>query len=300
MLYLVTGGAGFIGHHLVERLLRDGHQVRVLDNLSTGKRERIPQGAEFFELDFTKLDEIRPAFVGVDGVFHVGALPRILFSIEYPIESFQANTFGTLNVLVAARDAGVKRVVYSGSSSAYGNTETLPNRPDMPANPMNPYALQKYNSELLIKQFSDIYGLETVILRYFNVYGPGMADSGSYVTVISVFARQRKAGEPLTIHGDGEQSRDFTYVYDAVDANVRAMESDSVGHGEVLNVGGGRNFTVNYIASIFGGSVERKEGRKAEARHTLSDISKTKELLGWEPSVRFEDGLRETIKWFGL
>ncbi len=274
--------------------------MRVLDNLSTGKRERIPQDAEFFELDFTKLDEIRPAFVGVDGVFHVGALPRISFSIDHPIESFQANTFGTLNVLVAARDAGVERVVYSGSSSAYGNSEELPNRPDMQANPMNPYALQKYNSELLFKQFSDIYGLETVVLRYFNVYGPGMADSGSYVTVISVFARQRKAGELLTIHGDGEQSRDFTYVSDAVDANVRAMTSDRVGHGEILNVGSGNNYTVNYIASAFGGPTIFKEGRSAEARHTRADVSKTKELLDWEPNVSFENGLRETIKWFGL
>jgi len=295
--YLVTGGAGFIGSHLVEGLLREGHRVRVLDNLSTGKRERVHPDAEFAFADFTNLAEIRPLFDGVDGVFHVGALPRVPFSIDHPIESAQANIFGTLNVLIAARDAGVKRVVYSASSSAYGQQPELPLRPDMCANPLNPYALHKYIGEKNCEMFTRFYGLETVALRYFNVYGPRMADDGAYVTVISVFKRQKKAGEPLTIHGDGEQTRDFTHVFDVVRANMLAMTSDRVGHAEVLNVGAGEQHSVNKIARIFGGPTVSKEGRgPGEARHTRADISRTTELLGWEPTIKFDDGLRQLLK----
>jgi UDP-N-acetylglucosamine/UDP-N-acetyl-alpha-D-glucosaminouronate 4-epimerase len=298
--YLVTGGAGFIGSHLAEALLRDGHRVRVIDNLSTGKRERVPVGAEFILADFTDLEEIRPHFEGVDGVFHVGALPRIPLSIDQPIETMQANVMGTLHVLVAARDAGVKRVVYSASSSAYGAQEELPLRPEMPANPLNPYALHKYIGEKKCEMFSRFYGLETVSLRYFNVYGPRMADEGAYVTVISVFKRQKKAGEPLTIHGDGEQTRDFTHVFDVVRANMLAMASPNVGKGEVVNVGAGERHSINKIAGMFGGPVAYQEGRKGEARHTQADISRTRELLGWEPSITFERGLQQLMKDEGL
>ncbi len=298
--YLVTGGAGFIGSNLVARLLKDGHRVRVLDNLSTGKRVRVPEGAEFVLADFTRLDEIKPHFAGVDGVFHVGALPRIPFSIEHPIEAATANIFGTLNVLVAARDAGVKRVVYSASSSAYGAQPELPLRPDMPVNPLNPYALHKQVGEVFCRHFSFFYGLETVSLRYFNVYGPGMADEGAYVTVISVFKKQKLAGQPLTIHGDGEQTRDFTHVTDVVDANARAMTSSKVGQGEVLNVGSGERHSINKIAKIFGGPVEYQEGRKGEARDSLADISQTRELIGWEPKVKFDEGLRALLKEWGI
>ncbi|MFH1077784.1 MAG: NAD-dependent epimerase/dehydratase family protein [Patescibacteria group bacterium] len=299
-LYLIPGGAGFIGSNLAEALLKAGHRVRILDNFSTGKRSNVPEGAELFELDFTDLESIRPAFEGVDGVFHVGALPRIPYSIDHPAESAKANIFGTLNVLVAARDAKVKRVVYSASSSAYGSQETLPLHPDMPANPLNPYALHKYVGEKNAEHFSKFYGLETVSLRYFNVYGPRMADEGAYVTVISHFMRQRKAGTPLTIHGDGEQTRDFTHVSDVVRANMLAMASPDVGKGEVMNVGGGNNFSINDIARIVGGSVERQPGRVGEARHTLADITRTKELIGWEPSVAFEEGLREYLRSQGI
>lgn len=298
--YLVTGGAGFIGSNLVSRLLKDGHRVRVIDNLSTGKRERVPAEAEFVLADFSKLDEIKPHFAGLDGVFHVGALPRIPFSVEFPIESAQANIFGTLNVLVTARDAGVKRVVYSASSSAYGNQPTLPLHPDMPADPLNPYALHKYVGEKLCEQFSAYYGLETVSLRYFNVYGPSMADEGAYVTVISVFKRQKLAGESLTIEGDGEQSRDFTHVSDVVDANVRAMASSKVGKGEVLNVGGGDAQSINRIAKIFGGPAVFTPPRPRDVRHTLADISRTRELLGLEPNVKFDEGLRALLKEWGI
>ncbi len=298
--YLVTGGAGFIGSNLVEALLRDGHRVRIIDNLSTGKRERIPAEAEFIQADFTDLASIRPAFEGIDGVFHVGALPRIPLSIDQPIETTQANVMGTLNVLVAARDAKVKRVVYSASSSAYGSQPTLPLSPDMPPNPLNPYALQKYIGEKFCEQFFRFYGLETVALRYFNVYGPRMADEGAYVTVISYFVRQKKAGEPLTIHGDGEQTRDFTHVVDVVRANMLAMQSDKAGHGEVLNVGAGDRHSVNEIARIIGGPSVYLEGRKGEARDTLADITRTTELLGWTPTIRFEQGLKDLLASLGI
>lgn len=299
-LYLVTGGAGFIGSNLVDALIADGHSVRVLDNLSTGKRERLNSKAEFIEKDFTDLESIRSAFENVEGVFHVGALPRIPLSIDQPIETTEVNVIGTLNVLVAARDAKVRRVVYSASSSAYGSQTELPLRPDMPPNPLNPYALQKFIGEKFAEQFNRFYGLETVSLRYFNVYGPRMATEGAYVTVISHFMRQKKAGEPLTIAGDGDQTRDFTHVSDVVHANMLAMSSPNVGHGEVLNVGAGERHSVNEIAQIVGGPVTHIEARKGEARDTLADTSKTKELLGWEPSVKFVDGLRTLLEAEGV
>ena len=298
--YLVTGGAGFIGSNLTDALLAEGHTVRVLDNLSTGKRERIPAAAEFVHADFTNLDEIKGAFEGIDGVFHVGALPRIPFSIDHPIESATANMMGTLSVLVAARDAKVKRVVYSASSSAYGAQPELPLRPDMRPNPLNPYAMHKFVGEMLCEQFSRFYGLETASLRYFNVYGPRMADEGAYVTVISVFMRQFKAGEPLTIAGDGDQTRDFTHVSDIVRANMLAMTSPKVGKGEVMNAGAGERHSVNEIAKMFGGETKLIDARPGEARDTLADISLTTELIGWEPKVKFNDGLRELLKENGI
>jgi len=289
--YLVTGGAGFIGSNLTDALIDAGHKVRIIDNFSTGKREQVNPKAELVEADFTKLEEIKPHFDGIDGVFHVGALPRIPFSIENPIESTQANLNGTLNVLVAAKDAKVKRVVYSASSSAYGDQPELPLHPDMPANPLNPYALQKYVGEKFCEQFFRFYGLETVSLRYFNVYGPRMATEGSYVTVISIFKRQKLAGQPLTIAGDGEQSRDFTHISDVVRANMLAMESPNVGHGEVLNVGAGEQHTVNEIADAFGGERQYIPARKGEARHTRADNTLTRQLIDWQPRVAFVDGL---------
>lgn len=297
MLYLVTGGAGFVGSHLTEALLRDGHRVRVIDNLSTGKRENVPAGAEFIEADFCDAAAIRPAFEGVDGVFHVGALPRVPLSIAQPVETAKTNIMGTLNVLVAARDAKVKRVVYSASSSAYGNQDRLPLTPDMRPNPLNPYALQKYVGELFCQQFAALYGMETVSLRYFNVYGPRMANDGPYVTVIAIFMRQFRAGETLTIDGDGEQTRDFTHVKDVVRANIAAMQSAKVGQGEVLNVGGGQRYSMNFIASKISQNATHRESPrgKGESRDTLADISLTKQLIDWEPAVKFEEGLEELL-----
>jgi nucleoside-diphosphate-sugar epimerase len=298
--YLVTGGAGFIGHHIATRLLAEGHRVRVLDNLSTGKRERIPQGAELVEADMQNLEAIRPAFEGIDGVFHTAALPRVQVSVEDPVGTSEINIMGTLNVLVAARDAKVKRVVYSASSSAYGDQTTLPLHLGLVPHPMSPYGVQKYVGELFCSTFSRLYGIETVSLRYFNVYGPNMADDGAYVTVISIFKQQALANKPLTVTGDGEQTRDFTHVDDVVNANVLAMTSAKVGKGEVVNIGAGDRHSVNEIVKLFGRAPEFIPARPGDPKDTLADISLTRELLGWEPKVKFEDGVNALLKDWGL
>lgn len=298
--YLVTGGAGFIGHHIVKRLLAEGHTVRILDNFSTGKRERLQEGAQLFEADFTNLAAIKSAFEGVDGVFHTGALPRVQVSIDDPATTSLHNILGTVNVLMAARDAKVKRVVYSASSSAYGHQERFPLEPSMKAAPLNPYGVQKYVGELFCENFARLFGMETVSLRYFNVYGPQMADDGAYVTVISVFKQQALRNEPLTIQGDGEQTRDFTHVKDVVDANIRAMQSPKVGKGEVLNIGAGEDHSVNEVAKMFGRPTKNIPARMGDPRRTLADTSLTKELIGWEPTVKFEEGVKALLKEWGL
>ncbi len=298
--YLVTGGAGFIGSHIVKRLLKDGHKVRILDNFSTGRRDRVPKEAELVEADFTNLEAIRAAFVGIDGVFHVGALPRVQVSMDDPVMTSLHNIMGTVNVLQAAREAKVKRVVYSASSSAYGDQLVFPERPDMLPKPLNPYGVQKYVGELFCENFARLFGLGTVSLRYFNVYGPDMADDGAYVTVISIFKNQALAGQPLTIHGDGNQSRDFTHVFDVVEANILAMQSPNVGKGDVLNIGAGEDHSVNEIAAMFNRPLEHVPARQGDPRRTLADISQTKALLGWEPKVKFADGVDELLKMWGL
>jgi len=298
--YLVTGGAGFIGSNLTDELIRQGHTVRIIDIFVTGKRENVNPKAELFEVDFTDLDAIRPAFIGVDGVFHMGARPSVPYSVEHPIESTQTNILGTLNVLVAARDAKVKRVVYSASSSAYGIQPQLPQRPDMTSNPLSPYAIQKYVGELYCRQFAQLYGLETVSLRYFNVYGPRMNDTGAYVAVFALFLRQYRAGEPLLVFGDGEQTRDFTHVSDVVAANIAAMQSPKVGKGEVLNAGAGGNTTINDIVKMFGHPATHMDARPGDVPRSQADISKTMELLDWKPKVAFRDGLAQWLRSQGI
>ncbi|MDD5342140.1 MAG: NAD-dependent epimerase/dehydratase family protein [Patescibacteria group bacterium] len=297
MKFLVTGGAGFIGSHLVETLIKQGNQVRILDNLSTGKRKNLHPKAEFIEADIRNLDQTRPAFVGIDGVFHVAALPRVQASIANPLECNGSNIDGTLNVIWAAKEAGVKKIVYSASSSAYGDSKELPLKETMKSDPISPYALQKYVGEVYMKLAAMFWGLETVSLRYFNVFGPNMAAEGAYVTVIAIFNRQKLNNQPLTATGDGEQTRDFTYVDDVIRANLLAMASTKVGQGEVINIGNSDNRSVNYIAKVIGGPVEHIAAR-VEPRNTLADTSKAKELIGWQPQVSFDEGLKRTIKWY--
>ena len=298
-LVLVTGGAGFIGSNLVDALIDRGLRVRIVDNITTGSRRQVNPRAELFEADITDIEAIRPAFAGVDCVFHVAALPRVPLSIEKPVETHMVNVIGTLNVLLAARDAGVRRVVYSGSSSAYGDQPRLPLREDMTPNPLNPYALQKLTGEQYTRLFHRLFSMQTLTLRYFNVFGPRMAHEGAYVTVISVFLRARREGKPLTIHGDGEQTRDFTHVRDVVRANVMAMDS-AIADGRAINIGHGRNISINRVAQLIGGPTVNLPARPGDARDTLADNSEAQRVLGWRPEMAFEDGLAELIRLHGL
>ena len=297
---LVTGGAGFIGSHLVDALIEKGFDVVVIDNLSTGKKENLNPGAIFHKLDIRDLEKIKTVFDGVDYVFHLAARTRVPYSIEFPAESHSNNVSGTLNVLLAAKDAGVKKLIYSSSSSVYGEQEKLPLHEEMLPNPKSPYALQKLMGEKYCYLFSKLYGLPTVSLRYFNVYGPRISFEGSYILVLGVFLQQKIKGEPLTIEGDGEQSRDFTYIEDVIRANILAMESDRAGKGEVINIGAGNNHTINKIARLIGGEIIYKPARKGDMRHTLADNQKAKELLSWEPTVFIEEGIENLKKWMEM
>ncbi len=291
---LVVGGAGFIGSHLTDALVAAGHEVHVLDNLAGGKKENVNSQAIFHLADIRNLEEIKPLFKDIEWVFHLAALPRVPYSIEHPVETNDTNVSGTLNVLVAAKEAGVKKLIYSASSSAYGDQPILPLVETMPANPKSPYGLQKYIGELYCRVFSMVYGLPTVSLRYFNVYGPRYNAEGAYALVIGKFIEQKKRGEPLTITGDGEQTRDFTNIKDIVRANILAAESNNVGQGEVMNTGGGNGVSVNRIAELVGGEVIHIPAR-LEPRDSLADNSLAKKLIGWEPQVKIEDGIAELL-----
>lgn len=296
---LVTGGAGFIGSNLADELIKQNHEVVIIDNLSTGKKENINSQAEFHEVDIRNLEKIKPLFIGADYVFHLAAFPRVQPSIEDPATANDINLNGTLNVLLAARDAKIKKVVYSASSSAYGDQTKMPLTEDMLAHPLSPYGLQKHVGELYCRLFTEIYGLPTVSLRYFNAYGKRQALEGAYALVMGTFIRQRLNGEPMTITGDGNNRRDYTSVIDVVRANICAIQSDKVGQGEVINIGRGSNFSVNELAKMIGGPVKHIEAR-IEPKETLADNSLAKKLLGWEPTVNLPEWLEGYKKEMGL
>ena len=303
--YLVTGGAGFIGSHLSEELVRRGHTVRVADSLITGKRTNLDHvpGVEFLEGDLADDGFARRATEGMDYVLHQAAIPSVPRSVKDPITSNRANVDATLNVLVAARDAGVKRLMFAGSSSAYGNTPTLPKHEDMPANPLSPYALQKVVGEQYLQMFTRLYGLETVSIRYFNVFGPRQDPSSPYSGVISVFATALIENRSPNIYGDGEQTRDFTYVANVVDGVLRACEAKGAS-GEVINVATGGRISLNQLFNTMRDVVGSKitptylEGRAGDVRDSQADITKAKRILGYEPIVSFEEGLARTIAWY--
>jgi nucleoside-diphosphate-sugar epimerase len=304
-VYLVTGGAGFIGSHLCTELVRRGETVRVVDSLITGKRENLAQlpQVEFIEGDLADLDVAYRSVKGVDYVLHQAAIPSVPRSVEDPITSNRANVDASLNLLVAARDARVKRVVYAGSSSAYGNSETLPKVETMGTAPLSPYALQKLVAEQYCSLFSALYGLETVTIRYFNVFGPRQDPSSAYSGVISLFISALCEGRQPTILGDGGQTRDFTYVANVVDGVLRAALAPGVS-GEVINVATSGRVSLNElfttVRTLVNASVEPKYGppRAGDVRDSQADITKAKRLLGYTPSVSFEDGLAHTVEWY--
>ena len=284
MKVVVVGGAGFIGSHIVDALIEAGYETHVLDNLSGGKLEQVNPETVFHKADIRELETIKPIFKGVSLVFHLAALPRVQYSIEHPEETHEVNVTGTMNVLIAAKECGAQRVIYSASSSAYGDQPTGSGRirplvETMVPAPKSPYGLQKYIGEQYCRVWSEVYGLETVSLRYFNVYGPRLDPSGAYALAIGKFLKQRKEGKPLTIWGDGTQTRDFTHVRDVVRANMLAAEGEKVGKGETINIGAGRNFSVNDLAKLIGGAVVHEPAR-LEPHDTLADNSLAQKLLG--------------------
>lgn len=301
--YLVTGGAGFIGSHISEALVKRGHRVRVADSLVTGYRRNLRDGVEFAQADLADPAAAAAVVAGMDYVLHQAAIPSVPRSVRNPVESHRANVDGMLNVLVAARDARVKRVVFAGSSSVYGDQPTLPKREDMPTNPMTPYALQKLVSEQYGQMFTRLYGLEVVTTRYFNVFGPRQDPTSPYSGVISLFIKSLLEGARPVIYGDGSQTRDFTFVANVVDGVLRAADAPGVA-GDVFNIATGGRVSLNELLAILkkilGSNLEPiyETGRLGDVRDSQADISKAERLLGYRPTVTLEEGLRQTVAWF--
>jgi UDP-glucose 4-epimerase len=305
-MYLVTGGAGFIGSHIVERLLKDGKQVRVIDNFVTGKRENLKDQMEKIDLvngDILDLELVRNTLKGVEVVFHQAALRSVPLSVDNPLATNEVNTQGTLNVLLAARDAGVKRVIYASSSSVYGDSPRLPKTEDQATAPISPYAVSKLAGENYCSVFTKVYGLETISLRYFNVFGPRQDPQSQYAAVIPKFIDRALKGKPLEVHGDGLQSRDFTYIDDVVQANLLAATAEK-GAGEAFNVAKGKAYSLLDLIAALSRILDKNlqwihtPSRQGDVRHTLADISKARRILGYKVHTEFEQGLYETYRHF--
>lgn len=307
-LYLITGVAGFIGSSLARAVIAQGDQVRGIDNFATGKPENIAKilhQIDFHEADLLNADAMHSACRGVDYIFHEAAIPSVPKSVLDPLASNRANVDGTVHLLIAARDAKVKRVVYAASSSAYGDTPTLPKHEGMTPNPISPYAVAKLASEYYMKSFYRCYGLETVCLRYFNIFGPRQDPTSPYSGVLAKFITQMLQGEQPTIFGDGAQSRDFTYIDNVVSANLLAAKAPAVeAAGEVFNVATGSRFDLNQTFQLlkkiigFNGEVKYAPERAGDVKHSLADLSRTEKHLGYKPLVSFEEGLRRTVEWY--
>lgn len=305
--YLITGGAGFIGSNIANRLVNEeGSKIKILDNFSTGKRENIANlldRIELIEADIRDSNAVKKALEGVDYCFHQAALPSVERSVKDPLTSNEVNITGTLNILIAAKDLGVKRVIYASSSSAYGNTPSLPKREDMNPSPLSPYAVTKLTGEEYCHLFYAIYGLETISLRYFNVFGPNQDPASPYAAVIPKFIAAILAGKEVVIYGDGGQSRDFTYIDNVVKANILSTKTN-MGVGETFNIACGQRVTINELAKsvtkIFNVDIKpvHVDPRPGDVRHSLADISKAQSLLGYEPKIGFEEGLRLTVEWY--
>ncbi|MDI9584109.1 MAG: SDR family oxidoreductase [Acidobacteriota bacterium] len=304
--FLVTGGAGFIGSNITRALLEAGDTVRVLDNFATGRRDNlsgIEESVALFEEDIRDLEAIRPAFEGADYVLHQAALPSVPRSVKDPVSTTEANVNGTLNVLIAARDAGVKRVVMASSSSVYGSNPELPKHEGMRPLPISPYAASKLADEAYAASFTHVYGLETVCLRYFNVFGPRQDPTSQYAAVIPLFVTLLLRGERPTIFGDGEQSRDFTYVANVIQANIRAATSPG-GSGQAFNIACGSRISLNellaHLNDIIGTNIEPiyTESRAVDVKHSLADISAAREAFGYDPQVSTREGLEHVVEWY--
>jgi UDP-glucose 4-epimerase len=307
MKILVTGGAGFIGSHLVTALLREGHRVRVLDDLSSGKKSNLSHVKDDVELligDCADLTTARQAVRGIEIVYHEGAMPSVARSVKDPLTSHRANATATLTMLTAARDAGVRRFLYAGSSSVYGDAKKLPKREDMEPCPLSPYAAGKLAGEHFLRMFASLYGLETLTLRYFNVFGPRQDPGSPYSGVISLFATRLLTGKTPVIYGDGGQSRDFTYVDNVVSGNLRALAVKGPLSGQVVNVATGHRVTLKQLLAAMAkrlgvpARAEHQPVRAGDIRHSLADISRARKLLGYRPIVDFETGLDRTVEWY--
>lgn len=301
MKYLVTGGAGFIGTNLIKLLLAKGHRVTVFDNYSGGKqKKRIQKGARYINGDIRNLKQIKKASVGVDGIFHLAAWPRVVYSVKYPLETHINNVDGTLNVLIAARDNKIKRVIFSSSAAIYGNQKKQPMKEDFIPAPISPYGAHKLIGEFYCRLFSQLYGLETVCLRYFNVYGPYVDPMGDYALVVGKFLKQRKEGKPMTIRGDGRYGRDYIHVSDVAAANLSAMTAKNVGKGEIINIGSGIASTVNELAAFIGGATVKIPPQAGDPRCSQANINLAKKLLNWHPTVSFKEGINQMKAEWGI
>jgi UDP-glucose 4-epimerase len=306
-IYLITGIAGFIGSSLAHALVQREEQVRGVDNFSTGKRENlagIMDRVEFREADVLDLDAMRRACQGVDFVLHQAAIPSVPKSVQDPLGSNRANVDGTVNLLLAARDAKVKRVIYAASSSAYGDTPTLPKREDMAPNPISPYAVAKLAGEHYMRSFYRCYGLETISLRYFNIFGPRQDPSSPYSGVLAKFITQMLNGEQPIIFGDGTQSRDFTYIDNVIEANLLACKASARALGQTFNIATGQRFDLNQTFNIlkeltgYSGQVQYAPERAGDVKHSVADISRAEKHLGYRPKVDFPKGLQQTVTWY--
>jgi len=297
---VVTGGAGFIGSHIVDVCLERGWDVHTIDNFAGGKKkDRINKKSTFHKVDIRKYDDIAPIIGGAVYVFHLAALPRVQHTIDEPGETHDVNVSGTVNVLTAAHKGGVKKVIFSSSGATYGDQEVMPLVETMPTDPKSPYGLHKICSEQYCRLWSNVYGLPTISLRYFNVYGPRLDPEGAYALAVGKFLKQKDEGKPITITGDGKQTRDFIHVNDVVSANLLAAENESTVNGEIFNIGSGEETTINELAQLIGGEI-RYIPPRLEPYRSVADNSFAKKYLTWEPQISIEKGIKELKEEWGL
>jgi nucleoside-diphosphate-sugar epimerase len=292
---VVTGGAGFIGSHIANALAENGFEVHAIDDLSSGSKENLQDGINLHVVDIRRQDQVQKIIQGSDFVFHLAALPSVPLSIEDPLKTNDVNVNGTISVLEAAKKVKVKRLIYAGSCAVYGMQKSSPLKEDMQSNPMSPYALQKLMGEYYCKLFAKLYGLETVVLRYFNAYGKNMPENGAYTAAIKHWLSQKESGKALTVFG-GKQTRDFTHISDIVRASILAMESKKVGKGEAINIGSGKSVVIEELAKKISDNIDYQKPREGDIQDSLADIKKAKKLLNWEPQISLKEGIAQLMK----